>query len=815
MSPLPQHARIVIVGAGIVGCSAAYHLTQLGWRDVVVVDQGPLYETGGSTSHAPGITFGTNPSRLMQKMVKYTTDLLHGKTFLGEQVWYPVGTVEVATTEARLQELWRRHGHALAYDAPSRMMTANEVREIYPFINVNMIKGGLHRPSDGNARAWKAAGALALEAEKGGGAAFYGEVNVQELLLDNGRITGVRTDKGDIVSDQVLLCTNIWGSILADKIGVKLPMMACSHHYANTEPLPELAGYKNWIDLPPLRHQDKSAYFRQWDQRWSVGSYRHEPWLVSPYDVGKDAYWDWRDDGWETAAADAEEMFPFLKGRTYEEKINGMFVFTTDGFPLMGPTAVPGCWTAIGIWVTHAGGAGKCIAEWMDSGHTEWDVHEADVNRFHAFQKTNFFIQTRSHQNYVEVYDIIHPKQQMENPRNVRLAPYHSRLVDQQAVFWPAAGWETARWYDANARLLEKYDDQIPERTGWEAQEWSRIEGAEHLAVRENGGLFNLANFTKLEVSGPGALTFLNYMAANQIDRPIGKITYTTLLDNAGGIKADLTITRTGDDTFWVLTGAGGGPQDAAWLTRNMPGDGSVQIRDLTSQYTAIGLWGPRARDVLAKVVDEDISNAAFPYMTASRITIRAVPCFALRLSYAGELGWEIYCATEQGLQLWDHLWYAGREYGLIAAGSGAFGSLRLEKGYRAWGSDLNTEHTPYDAGLGWAVKLDKGDFLGRAALVAARKRGQTRRLCILTSSAADAMAMGSEPVLDLNGNKIGYVTSAEYGYSVGKLVMMAYLPIDYAKPGQELQIMYLDRSFRVFVDKDPLFDTAMARLKA
>ena len=815
MASLPEHARLVIIGAGIVGCSAAYHLTQLGWQDIVVIDQGPLYKTGGSTSHAPGITFGTNPSRLMQQMVKYTTDLLHGLEFEGEPVWFPVGTIEVAATGARMKELWRRHGHAIAYDSESHLITPAEVHELVPLLDPKAIKGGLYRPSDGNAKAWQAAGALASAAIASGRAQFYGHTPATDIELANGRVRAVVTDRGRVQCEQILLCTNIWGSVLADKVGVTLPMMACAHHYGITEPLPELAHLNRWIEQPPLRHQDRSMYFRQWNNAWCTGSYRHTPRLVTPYYVGKDAYWQWNEPDWAVAVADAEELFPALKGCDYVTKVNGMFVFSIDGFPIMGPTAVPGFWTAVGIWVTHAGGAGKAIAEWMAFGHPEWDMHEADVNRFHAHQKTPRTIIARSWQNYAEVYDIVHPKQQIAHPRNLRLAPYHARLVEQRGHFWTVAGWEVAQWYVDNARLLERYDDQVPHRAGWEAIEWSRIQGAEHLSVRERGGLFNLANFTKLEVSGPDSARFLNYLATNDVDRAVGKIVYTSLLDNAGGIKSDLTITRLDENTFWVLTGAGGGPHDAAWIQQNLPGAGSVTVRDLTSQVTAIGLWGPNTRQVLAKVAEADVSNEAFPYMTARPLTIQSVSAFALRLSYAGELGWEIYCPTEQGLALWDILWQAGRDFGVIAAGAGCFGSLRLEKGYRAWGTDIHTEYTPYEAGLGWAVRLAKGDFMGREALLRAREAGIERRLCCLTSDDPAAMALGSEPILSMAGEKLGFVTSADYGYSVGKLILFGYLPIEQAQQGNQVQVMYFDRQFTAVVDDDPLFDPEMARLKA
>jgi len=413
---------------------------------------------------------------------------------------------------------------------------------------------------------------------------------------------------------------------------------------------------------------------------------------------------------------------------------------------------------------------------------------------------------------YQEVYDIIHPLQQMERPRNVRVAPYHQRLIEQGAHFHSVAGWEVAQWYDANSRLLDEYDEQIPHRSGWEAEHWSRIQGAEHLALRDKVGLYNIANFTKLGVNGSGALAFLESISANRIERPIGTIVYTALCDAAGGIQADLTISRLSKERFLILTGAGTGPADLAWLRLHAPTDGSVIIEDLTSRFTGIALWGPQARAVLRAVTEEDLSNEAFPYFSARSLSIGTIPALAARLSYAGELGWEIYCPSEYGLNLWDTLWGVGEEHGIFALGAGAFNSLRVEKGYRAVGSDLTTEYNPYEAGLGWAVRLKKGGFLGRDALLEAKANVQ-RKLCCLTAADPTAMALGKEPLL-YNGQVVGYLTSVDYGYSVGKLVGYAYLPLEQSAAGTRLEVQYFDRRFPVVVDNDPQYDPEMKRLR-
>ena len=765
-------------------------------------------------SHAPGIIFEINGSRAMCKMAQYTVNLLHDLEYNGEQCWYPVGAIEVAITDARMQELWRRHGFATAYDLETHILTPVEVQEKVPMIDASVLKGGIHVPSDGDGRAWKCAGAIALKAIETGGAEFYGNTLATDIELKQGRVHAVVTDQGRIECEQVLLCTNIWGSVLADKVGVTLPMMACAHHYAITEPLPELAHETEWISQPCVRHQDRSMYFRQWEQAYCTGSYRHEPRLVDPYDVGKDAYHIWRDDDFAVAIEDANHLYPALRGREYVTKVNGMFVFSVDGFPMMGPTHVPGFWTAVGIWVTHAGGAGKSIAEWMTHGDTEWDMREMHVARFHDYQLTKRYIHLRAAQNYREVYDIIHPLTQMEEPRNVRLAPFHVRLEEQKGNFFVSSGWEAAQWYEENACLLEKYEDQIPSRSGWEAMNWSRIQGTEHLAVREGVGLFNLSSFMKIVVDGPGTTGFLNYLAANDIDKPVGKVVYTSFLNDKGGIKADLTITRVSENTYWVLTGAGGGPQDLAWIHQHAPNNGSVTIRDVTSQFTAIGLWGPESRSVLASVTGDDVSNTTLPYFSAKAIEIDTIPAYALRVSYAGELGWEIYCTSEQGLRLWDILWEAGQESGIVAAGGGAFGSLRLEKGYRFWGADIHTEYNPYEAGLSWAVRLGKDNFIGREALLKIKEEGIRRKLCCMTFDDPQAVALGKEPILK-GDKKLGYVTSADYGYSVGKYIVYGYLPIEYAEEGTKVEIQYFDRRNLATVSTEPLYDPTSEKLKA
>jgi len=808
-------ARLVIIGAGIVGCSTAYHLAQKGWRDIVVLDQNSLFETGGSTSHAPGLIFQTNSSRMMCEFAQYTVQLLGSLHTEAKPTWYSVGSIEIAYTPERLTDLHRRKGWAASYGLAGRVITSEEVAAMVPLIDPRKIHGGYYVPTDGDAKAINAVTELARLASAEGAVNFYGNVPVTdvEFQTHKGHITAVVTPQGRIETEQVLLCTNIWGPVLGDKVGVKIPLMAVEHLYTITTPLPELAGETREVVHPILREQDHAMYYRQHFDKYGIGSYQHTPLLVDPYQVGQTAMRDFTPEHYGPARESTGEIMPPLKNVQLTTQFNGMFAFTIDGMPIMGEAVqLKGFWTAVGVWVTHSGGVGRAMAEWLVEGAPPIDTREADINRFHSHATTKAYIMDRCFSQYDEVYDIIHPLQQMEKPRNLRLSPFYPRLQEQQGVFFEAVGWERPQWLEANAGLVEEYE--IPSRSGWAARYWSPIQGGEHRATRERVAMYDLTAFTKLEVSGSGALDFLQYVAANQMDMPIGKVVYTSLLNQNGGIKCDLTITRLAPDRFWVLTGGGMGMLDLAWLRQHVPSDGAVEIADVTSKYCNIGLWGPKARAVLQKVCHEDVSNEGFPYFTAKHLTIGYVPALALRVSYVGELGWEIYALTEYGLKLWDALWAAGQEFGIIAGGFGAFDSLRLEKGYRSWGADIHTDYNPYEAGLGWTVKLDKGDFLGREALLRIKEAEISRKLCCMTLDDPTAVMMGKEPIYH-NGEKLGYVTSANYGYSVGKFIVYGYLPLVHAAEGSKVEIEYFGQRYAATVTREPLYDPKNEKLKA
>jgi glycine cleavage system T protein len=809
-----EHADVVIIGAGIVGCSAAYHLAKLGRHDIVVLDQGPLFATGGSSSHAPGLMFQLNASRTVTQLARYSASWYADLLPPDDPACFRVGSFEVATTLERWQELKRKLGHAMSWGLEAHLISPREAAEHVPMLCADRLYGALYVPSDGAANAVRVAEAAARAAE---GAAFYGETQVTGIEVANGRVRAVVTDKGRIATETVLLCAGIWGPAIGRMAGVPIPLIPVQHQYARTAPLPALAGETIEIRQPFVRHQDRRMYFRQHGDCWGIGSYLHEPLLVDVTDIPRHA--DQRmpsvlpftesDFGpaWEAAV----DLFPCLRDATLTSTINGMFSFTPDGQSLLGPSLdVQGFWVAEAVWVTHAGGVGRVMAEWMVEGVPSVDLREGDYNRFAAHVAAPTYIRARGAQQYREVYDIIHPLQQLEHPRGLRRGPFHPRLEALGAAFFESAGWERPQWFQANEPLPRDYDG--PVRSGWAARYWSPIALAEHMATRDRVAMYDLTAFTKVQVGGPGALAYLQRLACNQMDTPVGKVTYTAMLNDRGGIQCDVTVTRLADDRFLVVTGGSVGMHDAAWMRQHLPADSSVILVDKTSALCCVGLWGPRARQVLRSVCEDDLSNEALPYFSARHIFVGTVPVLAVRVSYVGEPGWELYAPTEYGLLLWDTLWEAGQAAGVIAAGGAAFDSLRLEKGYRLWGADIHTDYNPFEAGLGFAVRLQKGDFIGRDALLRIKETGPARRLRCLVFDDPTVVVMGKEPLL-VDGQTAGYVTSANYGPTVRRSIAYGYLP-SMCGEGSMVDVQYFGERYGARVAREPLYDPRGDRLR-
>jgi dimethylglycine oxidase len=802
MTSAPESARVVVVGAGIAGAGVAHHLAERGWEDIVVVDEGPLFQTGGSTSHAPGLVFQHNASRTMTRLAQWTVEKL---TALG--AFHPVGSIEVATTDERWAELDRRCARARGYGLEARLLDPGQVAELLPLLDAQTILGGFHVADDGIAKGVRAAQELCGHEA----IAAFGDCAVTGLLIEGGRAVGVQTARGTIRAEHVVIAAGIWGRELSRLVpGLNVPLVPVEHQLAYTAPLPELAGETREVVHPILRHQDHAMYFRQVADAYAIGNYRHEPRLADPERPAELAF---TADDFASAREEAGRMLPALRGVEIARAFNGLMSFTPDGFPLLGESAAArGLWLAQAIWVTHSAGCGRALAELMTHGDGLLDLHECDPQRFDAHGTSTSYVRLRGAQGYREVYDVLHPRQQNEQARGLRTTPLYERQQHLGAEFFESAGWERPQWYEANRELLS--GDEVLPHDEWAARFWSPIVQAEHRACRERVGVFDLTPFTKVEVKGPRALAFLQRLAANDVDKPAGVIVYTAMLSPRGGIMCDLTITRLGEDRFWVVTGGAVGRHDIAWMRRHLPDDGSVVFTELTSSLCCLGVWGPLARDLVGSRSDDDLSNEALAYMRAGTLHIGHVPCRALRVSYVGELGWEIYAPAEFGRGLWDTLFEAGAPLGVVACGGGAYDSLRLEKGYRLWGQDIDEEHDPYEAGLGWAVRLGKdADFIGRDAAAATKERGVTRKLCCLVTDDPAVMLVGKEPILD-GERAVGYVTSAGFGATLGESIAYGYLPVELAEPGTALAVHSARAEHRVTVVSEPRFDPEMARLK-
>jgi glycine cleavage system aminomethyltransferase T/glycine/D-amino acid oxidase-like deaminating enzyme len=810
-----EHTKIVIIGAGIVGCSLADHLTQLGCRDVVVLEQGPLPAAGGSTSHAPGGVHQTNLSQTMTQFAQYTVKRYKELELDGLPCFLQVGSIEVAATPGRWMDLKRKVGVATSWGVESRLLTPQECAEKIPLLDPTRIYGGFFVPSDGIAKPVRAVDAM-MRLAGARGASFHANIEVLDIEVQDGRVRGVETGDGYFEADIVVSCAGIWGPRIGRMVGVTMPLLPMEHQYVVSSPLPELSEESEEARFPLLRHQDRDMYFRQVFDRYGAGSYQNTPRPFSaddllPYERAEvmPSVVPFTPEDFAPAWADAGDLLPALKSARIADAINGIFSFTVDGFPLLGEARdVQGFWMAEAIWITHAAGVAKAVAEWMVTGVPSIDLRQCDIGRFDPFALSTAYVSQRSNQAYIEVYDIKHPLEPMEEPRPLRVSPFYGRERELGGVFLEASGWERPQWFERNASLVDGLP--IPPRGEWEARYWSPVVGAEHLITRERVGLYDMQSLTKVDIQGPGSLALLQFLTTANMDKAIGSVTYTLMLDCEAGIKSDITVARLGEEHFQVGCN---GPRDVDWFRRHLPESGTVHVRDVTSGMCCLGVWGPRARDLVQSLSDADFSETGHRYFQSRQVFIGEIPVTVMRLSYVGELGWEIYTDAAYGLRLWDLLWDAGQRWGVIAGGRGAFDSMRVEKGYRFYGRDMWTDHDPYEAGLGFAVSLKKGDFYGREALLRRREEGPRQRLVTATLDDPSRVVMGSEPVY-AEGRPVGFVTSAAYGYSVGCGVTYVWVLPEYAAPGAPLEIEYFGERLAATVRPDAVFDPDMDRIR-
>ncbi len=838
MANVPATARVVVIGAGIVGNSIVFHLARLGWRDIVQIDKGPLPNPGGSTGHASNFIFPVDHSR---EITDLTLDSVAQYREMG--VLLEPGGFEVARTEERMEELRRRMSSAKAWGIEAELVSAAQVKEKVPFIETEQIVGAFWTPSVGVVDSLRAGTIMRERAMELGALTVVPNVEVEGMDVEDGRIARVRTSGGDIETETVVVACGVWSPRIARMAGAHIPLTPAVHQMISVGPCPQLTGLEGEISIPIVRDMDTFCYERQHGADMEVGSYAHRAILMDADEIPSieasklsPTELPFTEDDFDPQLEQAFELMPDLLGAEGAEiryAINGLLSLTPDGSPILGETPeVRGLWSAAAVWIKEGPGVGRAVAEWMTHGHSEIDISHSDIARFYPHQRTKAHIRARTDEAFNKTYGIVHPSEQYLSDRPQRLAPMHAAQQELGAVFFEAAGWERPMWYESNAPLLEEYGDRVmPREHEWDARWWSPIINAEHLRMREAAGVVDLSAFAVFDVVGPGALDTVQRSCVAQCDVANGKVVYTPMLDAKGGFVSDLTVMRLGHDHFRVVTGGAHGMVDLKRFADLAHENGSAAVVDLTSAYTTIGVWGPRARDILSSITADDVSHEAFGFGTCREIEVDSLSVLASRISYVGELGWELYVPIEQGARLWSFLLEAGREHGAVPVGIGVYGTTgRIEKGYRAFGFELDAERTIVEAGM-QRPKVKAADFVGREAYLKQREEEPATVLCTLTiddhtsASGMKRYMLGGEPILTRDGEVLTdghglhpYVTTAGSAPSLGKHVLLAYLPPDQATIGNQLAVSYMEELYPVTiasVDATSLFDPDNERIRS
>jgi glycine cleavage system aminomethyltransferase T/glycine/D-amino acid oxidase-like deaminating enzyme len=838
VATVPASARVVVIGAGIVGNSLVHHLARLGWRDIVQIDKGALPNPGGSTGHASNFIFPVDHSR---EITDLTLDSVKQYKEMG--VFTESGGIEVARTEERMEELRRRMSSARIWGIESRLVTPAEVQELVPFLEPDQIVGGFYTPSVGVVDSLRAGTIMRERAMEAGALTVVPTVEVVGLDVEDGAIRRVRTTDGDIEAETVVVACGVWSPKIAAMAGAHIPLTPAVHQMISVGPCPQLSEREGEISFPIVRDMDTFCYERQHGADMEVGSYAHRPILHDPEEIPSieaaklsPTEMPFTSDDFDPQLEQAFELMPDLLGAEGAEiryAINGLLSLTPDGAPILGESPeVKGLWSAAAVWIKEGPGVGRAVAEWMTDGLPEIDLSHSDIARFYPHQQTRSHIRSRTSEAFNKTYGIIHPGEQYLSARPQRIPPMYAAQQALGAEFFEAAGWERPFWYGANENLLEEYGDRVmPREHEWDSRWWSPIINAEHLAMRDRAGIVDLSAFCIFDVVGPGALDTVQRVCVSQCDVPIGRVVYTPVLDERGGFRSDLTVMRLAHDRFRVVTGGAHGMVDRKWFADRVPADGSAQVVDLTSAYTTIGLWGPRARDILGQLTRDDISHEGFGFGTCRGIEADSIEVLASRISYVGELGWELHVPIEQGAKLWSMLHEAGAPHGAVPVGIGVYATTgRIEKGYRAFGFELDSERTIIEAGMA-RPKVKAADFVGRDAYLKQRVEDPKAVLCTLTvedhtsRSGQKRYMLGGEPILTRSGAELlddhghrPYVTTAGSAPSLGKHVLLAYVPPQEARVGNELTVSYMEELYPVTVgsaDATSLFDPSNERIRA
>ncbi|SOC82026.1 4-methylaminobutanoate oxidase (formaldehyde-forming) [Ensifer adhaerens] len=811
---LPSHAQIVIIGGGIIGCSTAYHLAKDHKADVVLLEMGGL--TSGSTWHAAGLVGQLRSSASITRVLKYSVELYKGleaETGLATG-WKMTGCLRLATNEDRWTEFKRTATTAKSFGMDMHLISAEEVKKMWPLMETSDLIGASWLPTDGQASPSDITQSLARGARMHG-AKLFENVRVTGFDIKDGVITAVKTDQGDISCEKVINCAGQWARQVGAMAGINVPLQPVKHQYIITEKVPGLA-----LDAPTIRDPDRRTYFKEEVGGLVMGGYEPNPQAWTTGDVPND--WAFRlfdddFDHFEQHMVQAIERVPALENVGVKQMINGPESFTPDGNFILG--AAPECknmfvgagFNAFGI--ASGGGAGWVLAQWVVDGEAPLDLWVVDIRRFSGLHRDRQWVCDRTLEAYGKHYTVAFPHEEYESGRPRLVSPLYERLKNHGAVFGSKLGWERPNWFAGEGR--QGHDVYSMGR-----QNWFEAVGEEHKHVREAVGVFDQSSFAKFELSGPDAGRALDWICANDVAKPVGRLTYTQLLNTRGGIEADLTVARLADDKFYIVTGTGFRTHDFGWIEDHLPKGSRVTFADVTEEFGTLSLMGPKARDVLEKVTDADVSNASFPFGHVREIEIAGHTVRALRVTYVGELGWELHVPIAATGDVFDALMAAGKPHGIRPTGYRAIESLRLEKGYRAWGSDITPNDTPLEAGLGWAVKLKKDtDFVGRKALVERQGLPLSKSLCCFTVDDPSIVLLGRETILR-DGEPVGYLTSGGYGYTIGKNIGYGYVRnatgLDHVwlKAGRYELVVAMEK-IAADIHLGPLYDPGMQRIKA
>jgi sarcosine dehydrogenase len=780
---MQDSAQIVIIGGGIVGCSTAYHLTKMGAKDVVLIDKGEL--TSGSTWHAAGLVGQLRSERNITRMLQYSVSLygqLEAETGFATG-WKKSGCLHLASTKERMYELKKGATTARSFGLEMNIITPQEAYDLCPIISLDGIIGAAYMPTDGEADPSGITQALAQGA-RSRGAKIYRNNLVTGFEFDQNRVTTVKTRQGDIKCETLVNCTGMWGYQVGEMLGINTPVVPFMHQYAITNPIKDLPP-----NLPTIRDKDSLLYYKEEVGGLVMGGYERNgiPWAIDGVSNNFNSnLLDSDFDHFTQLAEPATKRTPCLEKAGIRKLINGPEGFTPDGDAIMGPAPeMDNVFVAVGFnafGIAAGGGAGRMMAEWIIEGEPSLDIWPLDIRRFGPYHRSRAYNVERTKELYGKHYTIHWPHEEHDSARGVRRSPLYFPLKGKGAVYGAKYGWERANWFaPQGVAPAEAHTFEIPA--------WFEHVAAEHKNARENVVLIDQSSFCKFEVEGAGALAFLNRLSANQIDRPIGKVIYTQMCNDRGTIECDLTIGRLASDRFLLVVGTAFGLRASWWLKNHLPADGSVSVQEVTSAYAVINVIGPKSRELLQKLTNADVGNEGFAFGTCKSFTIGFAPVMSFRVTYVGELGYELYVPTEFAAHVYESLWEAGRDLGIKNAGYRTIASLHLEKGYADWGSELTPEYTPFDAGLGFCVALGKDDFIGREALAKIKAEGSQWKLCSFTIDAGrPLMLQGSAPIIH-QGEVVGTTTSSGYGHTVKKNISYGFIPAELADSKNEFTI--------------------------